>query len=423
MTGKVFLMPPVKIAIVGAGSRGLDCYGGYAEKHPEEFQVVAAAEPRLNFRREIAERHHIPAERQFKDWRELAALPKLADAVIIATNDDMHREPAIAFMEKGYHILLEKPMAPSAADCRAINEAAHKYGVLFAVCHVLRYSPYFVRLRNIVQSGAIGEIVTVRHLEKVCYWHQAHSFVRGNWRNSETTSPMILAKSCHDMDIMLFLLGRKCRKVSSFGNLNYFRPEKRPAGAADRCLDCPLCDSCIYSAKTFYLRKLYSGDHYWPLNVITRDFTEQGVLNALREGPYGRCVFACDNNVVDNQVVCMDFEGDVSASFTMTAFTPDGGRETEFMGTHGRVYGDGRYITVQRFGAEETVTYDTEVAGGMFSGGHGGGDQAMMHEFYEAITANDPSLLCSGPDISLMGHLMAFAAEESRITGKTITLS
>lgn len=415
-------MAPVTVAIAGAGSRGLDCYGGYIAQHPEEFKVVAVAEPREHFRNEMARIHNIPAEHQYHDWKDLAAQPKLADVVIVSMNDYLHRDPAIAFMEKGYNILLEKPMAPNEADCRAIAECAKRTGVLFAVCHVLRYSPYFVQLRNIIQSGVIGDIVTMRHKESVCYWHQAHSFVRGNWRNSDETSPMILAKSCHDTDILLYLLGKKCTKVSSFGSLYYFRPENRPAEAADRCLDCPLADSCIYSAKAFYLNKLYSGDRSWPLNVITRNFTEEEVVDALRNGPYGRCVFACDNNVVDHQVVCMEFEGGTTASFTMTAFTPDGGRDTELMGTHGTITGDGRFITVKKFRSAETVVYDTEAASGLLSGGHGGGDQGMMHELYEAVSNNDQSLLRSGPDISLEGHLMAFGAEESRVTGEIVTL-
>ena len=419
MTGKVFLMPPVKIAIVGAGSRGLDCYGGYAEKHPEEFQVVAAAEPRQNFRREIAERHHIPAERQFKDWRELAALPKLADAVIIATNDDMHREPAIAFMEKGYHILLEKPMAPSAADCRAINEAAHKYGVLFAVCHVLRYSPYFVRLRNIVQSGAIGEIVTVRHLEKVCYWHQAHSYVRGNWRRADESSPMILAKCCHDMDILIWLTGKRARYVSSYGNNYLFRAEKAPAGAAQRCMDCAVRAGCPYDAVRYYLESgrtsVRAGRVHWPINVLDPHPTPENIEQALRTGPYGRCVYHCDNDVVDHQVVNIELDGGTTINFTMSAFTERCYRTIKVMGTHGCVEGNmdlSHLVWHDFFGHSEEM--DLNVTDGSMAG-HGGGDAVMVKQFVELLASGRDDEMLSSVEHSIESHLVALLAERSRL--------
>ena len=257
----------------------------------------------------------------YADWREVVARPRFADAVIIATQDPLHAEPAIAFADLGYHILLEKPMAPNAADCRRIAAAAQANGVMFAVCHVLRYTTYTKKVKEIVTSGRLGEIVSLQHLEPVGFWHQAHSFVRGNWRSEHESSFMLLAKSCHDLDWIRHIMGKRCTQVSSFGSLLHFRAENRPVGAADRCLECAVETTCPYSAPRIYLGRVRHGETGWPVNVLTPDLTEAGVTEALRSGPYGRCVYACDNDVVDHQVVNMQFEDGATASFTMTAFT------------------------------------------------------------------------------------------------------
>ena len=240
-------MPPVKLIVVGAGSRGTD-YAEYAVTHPDEAQVVGVAEPREHYRNHLAARHGIPASHAFEDWRQLAGRPRFADAAIIATPDALHAEPAIALAHLGYHLLLEKPLAPNAADCRRIVAAAKSNGILFAVCHVLRYTTYTKTVKAIVDSGALGEIISMQHLEPVGFWHQAHSYVRGNWRREADSSPMLLAKSCHDLDWIRHVMGRPFTHVASFGSLKHFRPENRPVGAADRCLDCPIEPECPYSA-------------------------------------------------------------------------------------------------------------------------------------------------------------------------------
>jgi predicted dehydrogenase len=371
--------------------------------------VVAVAEPREWFRNEAARRHTIPVENVFHDWRDLLAEPRLADAVVIATQDADHCAPVLAACAKGYDILLEKPMAPTEAACREIVAAVKKRGVLLAVCHVLRYTPYFRKLRSIVQSGVLGQIATIRHFEQVGFWHQAHSFVRGNWRNESLSSPMILAKSCHDMDILLYILGKPCTHLSSFGSLTHFHAANAPDGAAKRCIDCSV--ECPYSAKDFYLGKLAEGKLDWPLNIITQDLSESGVRHALREGPYGRCVYHCDNDVVDHQVVSMQFADGVSASFTMTAFTAEENRRTDIFASHGEVRGDGQQIVLKLFsGAEEIFDYSDASHGA--DSGHMGGDFGIMDDFIAAIRSR--SEMESSADISLMSHLMAFAAERSR---------
>jgi len=410
-------MAPVSLIIVGAGDRGMNAYAPYSLAFPEKATIVAVAEPNEILRERAAEKYSIPADRCYQDWREVAAQPKFADAVLVCTQDRHHAEPAIAFMKKGYHVQLEKPMAVTETDCRAIAETAKQTGVILAVCHVLRYTRYTKLLKKLLQTGAVGEIVTVRHLEPVGWWHQAHSFVRGNWRNTEQSTCMLMAKSCHDLDYLRYIVDRPCRRVSSFGSLKHFNKENQPAGASDRCTTCPneIESQCPYSALTIYLSR---DPHYWPVSVLTTDHTPEGVMRALEEGPYGRCVYACDNDVVDHQTVNLEFEGGATAVFTMTAFNKARGRESYIMGTHGEVRGDGRRIWHCDFrtGEEKEYDADSENDGGILSG-HGGGDYGMAEAFISAVAHNDPTRITSGADISLESHLMVFAAERARLNG------
>ena len=408
-------MAKVNIIVAGAGSRGAG-YAGYAIARPNEARVIGVAEPREFHRTKMARDHAIPDDAVFTDWKVMAARPKFADAVIIATQDRMHTEPAIAFLKKGYHVLLEKPMAPTEAECRSIVAEAKKANVIFGVCHVMRYTRYTRTLKKMVVDGAIGDVVSLQHLEPVGWWHQAHSYVRGNWRNEKVSSPMLLAKSCHDLDWIRHIMGHKCLRVSSFGALKHFRKEEAPRGAGDRCLNCPgeVESKCPYSAMKLYLGMIKEGKAEWPVDVITDDLTESGVTEALRIGPYGRCVYACDNDVVDNQVVIMEYEGGRTANFTMTAFTPFSDRITKVFGTHGALYGDGSRIEHHNFVTHETKIIDTEAPQAGILGGHGGGDLGLMESYISALSNNDPSQILSGPDESLETHLIVFAAEQAR---------
>ncbi|TDE32051.1 Gfo/Idh/MocA family oxidoreductase [Nonomuraea mesophila] len=403
----------VTLAIVGAGSRGAS-YAGHAVE-TGRARVVAVADPLARRRAEF------PGATPYADWRELAALPRQADAVVIATQDREHVEPAVRFAELGYDILLEKPMAVSEDDCHAIVRAAERSGAVFAVCHVLRYTPYTRALKELLDAGRVGEIVNIQHLEPVGWWHQAHSYVRGNWRRADESTFMLLAKSCHDLDWLVYLTGRQVTRVSSFGGLKHFRPENRPENAAGRCLDCPAEPDCPYSAGRIYLP--LAGTDEWPLSVITDDVSEQGVLEALRTGPYGRCVYACDNDVVDHQVVNMEFEGGATASFTMTAFTPALHRQTRVFGTRGSIDGDGDRLTVTDFVTGRSETIDTRPTGDATArGGHGGGDRAMVEAFLTAVATRERAPILSSPGESLHSHLIAWAAERSRLRGETVSL-
>ncbi|MEY9875014.1 putative dehydrogenase [Streptacidiphilus sp. MAP12-33] len=419
-------MPQISLAVVGAGDRGTR-HARFALEHPDRARVVAVAEPRAVRRERFAAEHGLAAEDAVADWRELTSRGRrIADAVLVCTLDRDHLEPVLAFAALGYHIMLEKPMALDEESCRAVVEAVEKAGVILSVGHVLRYTPYTQALKVLLGEGRIGDVVSVRHLEPVGFWHQAHSFVRGNWRRSDEATTMLMAKSCHDLDWLQYVVGAPPKRVSSFGRLSYFTAEHRPEGAADRCVECPVRAQCSFDVVRFYGDRLAGGDHGWPLSVVVDDLTEEALDTALRTGPYGRCVFACDNDVVDHQVVAMEFEGGATATFTMTGFTQIGHRRTEIFGTRGEVRGDGQLLHVHDFltGTTESIgTSAVSAVGAMTAeGGHGGGDAGLMDAFVSAVAAGDPSLVRSGPRESLLSHLTVLAAERARLERRVVEL-
>lgn len=301
----------IKVALAGLGSRGKDTYAPTAKLFPEKMEIVAIADIDPEKVAEVAKEYQIPEDMCFSSAEELIAQDKLADVMFITTQDKQHVGQAIPALKKGYHLLLEKPISPDLNECRQIVQVAHEYDRKVIVCHVLRYTPIYSTLKEVLDSGRIGSVVSVMSIENVGYWHQAHSFVRGNWRNSNTTSPMILQKCCHDMDLLLWLTGKTCQSISSFGNTYLFKPEMAPEGAAHRCMDgCNAKDSCPYDAEKIYLKHkrigVENGYTEWPLDVLTLHPTVESITEAIKTGPYGRCVYHCDNNVVDHQVVNMN---------------------------------------------------------------------------------------------------------------------
>ncbi len=407
-------MEPITAVVLGAGSRGVN-YSDYALKWPEELKIVAVAEPRKDRRERFAAAHHIPAECCFESWADLLAQPRLADAAFVCTLDDDHVGPAMAAVQKGYHILLEKPMSNREDECVAIEKAARESGKTMAVCHVLRYTAFYRTIKSILDDGTIGDITVVSQIENVAYWHQAHSFVRGNWRNSRETSPMLLQKCCHDIDILLWLTGKDCKKVSSFGSLRHFTAENAPEGAPERCLDgCPHKDTCPYYAPKLYL----TGKTDWPVDVLTTDLTVEGITKALKEGPYGRCVYHCDNDVVDRQVVSLELEDGVMASHVMSAFTANCCRQLKILGTQGQIEADmgSNEVWVHPFGGERyRVEVDTSD-----KSGHGGGDFGLLRDFLQVLREGGESRTSARK--SLQSHLICFAAEKSRLEGRIVEL-
>lgn len=415
---------PVTVMIIGAGSRGRT-YARYAEKFPKSMKVVGVADLNPNRRAALAKKYGIPKENQFAHFNDALSRPKLADAVVIATPDNLHYEPCMKALELGYDVLLEKPVAPTEKECRDIMKQAHKYNRIVAVCHVLRYAPYFVALKEVLDSGAIGDLVSIQHFEPIRYYHFAHSYVRGNWPNSKTTTPVILAKSCHDLDILRWLIGKPCESIAAEGSLHLFRKDKMPKGATDRCIDnvgggdCPYEKECPYSAKYIYMeQKKFLG----PFDLPRKD--PALIREKLKTMNYGRCVYRCDNDQCDHYVAIMKFKDGVTASFSMDAFTPYGGRRTRIMGTKGFIEGDMTTFTFYDFRTGHKSVWDQKVSEvAEYKGsGHGGGDHLLVRDFLRAVSAHDEKLLSSTIDVSIESHVMGFMAEKSRKSNKKVKI-
>lgn len=412
---KVETRHPVTVAVLGAGSRG-KVYTSYGTYFPDTLKVVAVADIDAGRRNRMGDKWGVPETRRFGDFRELlraGADGRLADALLVTLPDHLHYEAAMEAMAQGYAVLLEKPMAQTEGQCRKLLERQQETGVLVAIGHVLRYSPYFRAVKGALDRGLIGELVNIQHQEPVQWVHMSHSFVRGNWHNSVASTPMILAKCCHDLDILRWWTGRRCLRVSSEGGLFLFRNDRAPADAPARCTDgCPRESRCPFSAIDIYARK-----RQW-LGVfdLPDGYTEEMVLEKLRTTDYGRCVYRMDNDQPDHIVANFLFEGGVTASFSMDAFTPWGGRRSRLMGTLGYIEGDGTSFSLWRFdtGKRYDWTFKPPEEGEYKGSGHSGGDLMLIRDFLEAVDTNDPAKLSSGFDVSVESHVMAFACEAER---------
>lgn len=415
-------MERIRIAIAGLGSRGESCYGQALLEMQDRAEVVALAEPREDRLRAAAAEHGVAEEMCFDSVEKMLEKPKLADALILCTQDRQHVPQAIAALRRGYDILMEKPISPELEDLRQIVQVARECQRKVLVCHVLRYTPFFGKIKDIIDAGTIGEVVAIQTIENVGYWHQAHSFVRGNWRNDQTTSPMIMQKCCHDLDYLVWLSGQRCERVSSFGSLKLFRPECAPEGATLRCMDgCKAKENCPFDAEKIYMTDehlgVLHGHKGWPLDVLALDPTEESIREAIKTGPYGRCVYHCDNNVVDHQVVSMQMENGATLTLTMCAFTTAGSRTLTIMGTEGDIRADMSENTIRvcRFGGVPEVI-DVNLIADDFSG-HGGGDKQLVAQFIDIVGGKEPDSRVTTLEASVESHLVALAAEESRRNG------
>ena len=413
----------LNVILIGAGNRG-EAYTNIMAREQDKFKVIAVAEPIKSRRENIKEKHQIPEEMCFEDWKPLLALGKIADVAIIATMDKLHLEPTLEAISCGYDILLEKPVSPDPYECQRIADSAEEKGVNIVVCHVLRYSPVYIAVKKLIEEGKIGRIISINHEECVGNVHQSHSFVRGNWGNSGRTSCMLLQKSCHDMDILQWLIGKKCKKVQSFGNLTYFRKENAPADAPEYCIQgCPKGETCPYNAIKLYLD---DKENDWFRSTCTREAnpTDDMVEHALRTTQYGKCVFKCDNDVVDHQTVNMLFEDDITVTFTMNAFNK-GGRFIHIMGTKGEVRASlsssDEPITFYDFETKKTEEILTSGKDGLVNG-HGGGDEGIVNSLYEYLNGEYKGFSVSDIRTSVNNHFIVFAAEESRMSGRVIDL-
>jgi predicted dehydrogenase len=403
-----------QFVLLGCGGRGT-LFANWLADHPDAGSVVAAADPDENALLAVAEKHNIPAAKRFRSWEELLSEKRFGDVAINTTMDRLHCASATRALERGYHMLLEKPMATTLDECITIDLAATRHNRIVSVCHSMRYHRVYQQVKQLIQEGAIGRIVTFDQLEPVEPIHQSHSFVRGNWAQESTSTFMLLAKSCHDLDVLAWLVNRPCRHVSSFGSLTYFCRENAPPMSGERCTDCQIEAGCMYSAKKIYL----PSDSAWATHARISGSPEER-LRQLEANSYGRCVWKCDNDVVDHQVVNCEFEGGVTGTFTMTAFG-SGGRCLRLHGTDGwlKASVDRNEIEVERYSDRVRKTIRIESA----EGTHGGADAGVMENLLCALRADDPSIVLTNTSESLASHRIVFAAEHARRSRAVIAVN
>ncbi len=406
------------VAIIGIGGRGGDTYGALMMDMPEKWDIVALCDFKPDRLAAFGQRFGVAEENLFTD-EEVFFAKRRADVLVIATPDADHIRHATLAFNLGYDVMMEKPITDKKDEMEALLKLQKEKGCKALVCHVLRYAPAFVKAAELIEQGTIGKLVAIQALERVAYWHQAHSYVRGNWRSSEESTPMILAKCCHDLDLLQWYANSKCISVSSVGDLTHFKAENAPEGEADRCTKCKHIDTCPYSAKRLYIdrwKEMGSPEDRWPFNILaSAPNTEEKLQKAIEEGTYGRCVYHCDNNVVDHQITQMTFENGVKATLTMTAFTAGSGRRIDFFGTHGEIcleeLDNTLYVGV--YGKPVEIIQMNNLTDKGY--GHGGGDYHLISSLYDMLegTASQKTAL----EYSAESHLMGIAAEESRKAG------
>ena len=417
----------ITAVLVGLGHRGVG-YATYADSHPDELQIVGIAEPDAVRRSRYAERFGVPSENCFENAEALAAVQKFADVAINGTMDEIHIETTVPLLEAGYDVLLEKPIAPNAEQLRLLEEAVERTGRRVVICHVLRYAPFYAAIKERVANGEIGEIMHIHTTENVSYHHMAVAFIRGKWRQKET-NPMLLAKCCHDLDLICWMKsGVNPKKVASFGGRHFFTSENAPEGSALRCIDCSIERDCEYSAIRHHV-----DNGWWPFYALAGESNyEQGLemdedtmQSHIADSDYGRCVWHCDNDVVDRQSVIIEFEDGCVATHDMVTNSADGTRRIQLTGTKGDIYGDmveGKF-TISKPGAvagSEAIVEEIQID--LQGDLHGGGDVRLVADFLSLIRGEGASLSTTTLSDSINSHLIAYAADTAMCEERVVTI-
>lgn len=418
------------VTLVGAGHRTA-FYAGYALEHPDKMKVVAVAEPNPIRRKKMAQIHNIPEKMQFESYEDLAKQPRLSSAVINGTMDEHHYRSTKPLLEIGYHVLLEKPITQTRQELLDLAHIAEAKNRIVVICHVLRYAPFYRTIKDIVDSGKIGKIRSLHSSENVSYHHITVAFIRGKWNRSETSTPLLMAKCCHDLDVIAWMMqGDNPTKVFSLGSLKNFRPENAPPGSSERCLQgCKIEKTCPYSARAQYVvndKWEWAKVYVWP----DTDMNEEQKMEFLRtESPHGKCIWHCDNNQVDHQSVTIEFAGGAIATHNLLCATARPSRTMHIIGTNGEIEGDFEdgIIKYRKFNLEDGPDFDEEIIDVNISGGeldgHGGGDTKLIADFVSLIQdPSNPALSTSKIDDSVNGHLIAFAADDSMRQGRVVEI-
>ncbi|MFQ5698942.1 MAG: Gfo/Idh/MocA family protein [Myxococcota bacterium] len=415
-------MGAVDTVIVGCGQRGRHVFGAWARRHPGRLRVVAIAEPLADRRQAMAREHDLDPDACFEDWQALLHGPRRAAAAIIATGDTLHAAPAQAALERGYDVLLEKPIATTPEDCVQVIQTAARCEGLLEIAHVLRYTPFYARVHQVVRSGRLGRLVRIDLREHIAHWHMTHSYVRGKFRKREIAAPIVLAKSCHDLDLLCWLGDAPARRVTSFGSLSHYRQDRAPEGAPERCTQgCPVQPDCIHDAVHFYLDPDERLARLWPWSDVSSDPTAEARRRALESGPYGRCVYRCDNDVPDHQEVTIELESGACASFALHGHATHETRTIRISGTRGELRGrlQGGVIEVSRHGSLEVEEIRLE-DGGI---GHFGGDEGLLDHFTDIVARGAWDEARTSGRTSLESHLIGFAAERARLEGRVVEMA
>ena len=415
---------PVTAVIVGGGHRSI-IYGDYSFDHPDELKIVGIADPNRERCLLAAKRYGFSEDMCFSSAEELASHPKMADAIINGTMDHQHFETSAPLLALGYHMLLEKPFAVDEDEMRQILKICKENGSRVMIGHILRYSPFYSEIRRRVLSGELGEILNIQMSEHVSYHHLTNSYVRGKWANSDISkTSMLLAKSCHDIDLMAWIMGEyKPVSVSSFGARTQFVPGNAPEGATDRCVrdNCPYLETCNYSSKRIYLDYERWTPYVWQeLEGIEKPTHEQKVKCLTGDNDYDRCVFKCDNNVVDRQSILVNFEGGATGTHNMIGGTARSVRKIHVIGTLAEIEGamEDCTITIRRVNPSTYLGYEEQtmkISENM--GGHGGGDELLTRDFIHFVRTGEKSMSTTAIEDSVAGHLIIFRADKSRENG------
>ena len=417
----------ITAVIVGAGNR-TNVYSTYAEIHPDDLKIVGVVEPAEIRRNQTAERFHVSKEHRFASIEEFVNSPKIADAVINGTMDQLHVKTTIPVLKAGYHVLLEKPIGTSEEEMRELQQAAEQYDRKVMICHVLRYAPFYAEIKKRILAGDIGDIINIQTSENVSYHHMAVAFVRGKWNSKEKCgSTMLMAKCCHDLDIIAwFMSGMKPTRVSSFGSLMHFRPEKAPEGAGKRCLvDCQIESECPYSAMKNYIEQDHWGWYAWrSIQHLGSNPTKEQKIESLKtDNPFGRCVWHCDNDVVDHQSVVIEFENGMTATHNMTGGCSKPSRHIHLIGTKGEIQGcmeDGYFMVRHPDPRKGKVYVEERVDIHVSNDMHGGGDLRLVSDFVSLMKGHQPSISTTSLQDSINGHLIGFAADRANIENHVI---
>lgn len=409
----------ITVSIIGVGLSGGESYGRYFHQATDKYKITDICDIDPTRLIKYGEAFSIPVDHRFVT-EESFFQEKRSDLLVIATMEKTHSRIARKALHLGYDIMLEQPVSEEPDELRALVSEARRRNKKIVVCHVLRYSSMVRKLKKILDSGEIGRLMSMDATENVVFWHDAHGFVRGNWRNSTIATPMIISKCCHDLDLLQYFAGSKCSAISSMGSLAFFKQENAPEGSTERCVDCPLVNSCVYSAKTIYIDfwKMWGRpNNVMPMNALTDKLpiTEEDLQHAIETGPYGRCVFRCDNDVVDNQKVIMQFENGITATLNMEAFVKQGGRELRLFGTKGHLELNepADRITLHRHLGEDESWSISSLEG---KDDHAHRVRKMIDTFYNVLIGENDEIETS-IDGAVESHYMAIAAEESRLGG------